>query len=428
MTITDHIEVNRSLPGEHDITRVVLPNGITVLVRPNFQNVSINIAGYLPAGSIFDEDDKLGLADFTASMLMRGTERCGFQEIFDALESVGASFAYSCGTHTTAFGGKALAEDLGLLLEMLSETIRTPVFPDEYVERVRSQLLTGLAMRAQSTNSMASLSFDKIVYAGHPYARPEDGYPETISAITRPDLAAFHKRVFGPAGMVIAIAGAVEAQAAVAAVSSALGNWVNPAQAAPPGLPALPVLTKTRREKVTLADKSQTSIILGVAGPPRKDAGFMAAFLGNNIFGQFGMYGRLGDVIREDAGLVYYVYSALDGGVGPGPWYISAGAAPKNVEQVIDLAGKELARFLREPVTAEELTDTKTHFIGALPLSLETNEGVTAALLNIEKHQLGLDYYQSYASLVRAVTAEDILAVAGRFLDPQRLGIGIAGA
>lgn len=420
-------EIIRSLPGEHDITHRVLPNGIVVLVRPNFQNSSVNIAGYLPAGSIFDSDEKLGLADFSASMLMRGTERRTFQEIFDALETVGASFAFSCGTHTIGFGGKALAEDLGLILNILSESVRTPVFPAEYVERVRGQLLTGLAIRAQNTNSMASLTFDKIVYAGHPYARPEDGYPETISAITRADLVDFHKRVFGPAGMVIAIAGAVEAERAVAAVAAALGNWQNPAQPAPPPLPPLAALAETHREKVTLADKSQASIILGVAGPPRREEGFMAAFLGNNILGQFGLYGRLGDVIREEAGLVYYIYSVLDGGIGPGPWYINCGAAPQNVEQVIDLAGKEIKRFISAPVTEEELADTKTHYIGALPLSLETNEGVTAALLNIEKHQLGLDYYQRYAGLVRAVTADEIQAMSGRYLDPQRLGIAIAG-
>jgi len=424
----EHDKRTSSLPGEHDITRTALPNGITVLVRPNFQNGSVNIAGYLPTGSIFDADEKLGLADFTASMLMRGTERRGFQDIFDALESVGASFAYSCGAHTTAFGGKALAEDLGLLLEILAETVRTPAFPPDYVERVRGQLLTGLAIRAQNANSMASLTFDKIVYAGHPYARPEDGYPETISAITRADLAEFHRKIYGPAGMVIGVAGAVGAQQAITAVSAALGDWQNPVQPPVASLPPLAALAETKREKVTLADKSQTSIILGVAGPPRKTEHFMAAFLGNNILGQFGLYGRLGDVIREDAGLVYYVHSSLDGGIGPGPWYISCGAAPQNVEKVIDLAGKELKRFITEPVTVEELADTKTHFTGALPLTLETNEGVTAALLNIEKYQLGLDYYQRYADLVRAVTAEEILAMAGRYLDPQRLGIGIAGA
>ena len=106
--------------------------------------------------------------------------------------------------HTTGFHGHALVEDLTLLLDLLSETLRQPVFPDDEVEKLRHQLLTGLAIRAQDTSDMADLTFDEILFHGHPYARPEDGFPETIQAITRQDLAEYHRKSFGPRGMVIA--------------------------------------------------------------------------------------------------------------------------------------------------------------------------------------------------------------------------------
>src|SRR5574342_884711 len=124
-----------SLPGPEDIHRQVLPNGITVLARANFNSSAVSMNGYIHVGSLAEPDEKLGLADFTASALMRGTEERTFDEIFNALESVGASFGYDSGTHTTSFGGRALAEDLGLLLELLSETLRSPAFPEHEVEK-----------------------------------------------------------------------------------------------------------------------------------------------------------------------------------------------------------------------------------------------------------------------------------------------------
>ena len=97
-----------SLPGPENITRAVLPNGITILTRSNFNSPSVTLSGYLSAGSLFDSDEKLGLADFVTSALMRGTERHTFEQIYDALESVGASLGFSAGTHTAGFSGRAL--------------------------------------------------------------------------------------------------------------------------------------------------------------------------------------------------------------------------------------------------------------------------------------------------------------------------------
>ncbi|HUH99147.1 MAG TPA: pitrilysin family protein, partial [Anaerolineales bacterium] len=187
-----------SLPGPEDIHRKILPNGITVLCRGNFNSPSVSINGYVSAGSIFDPDGKLGLADFTSAALMRGTEKHSFDSLYNELEAVGASLGFDAGVHTTAFHGRALVEDLPLLLDLLSETLRQPVFPEAEVEKLRHQLLTGLAMRAQDTSDMADLTFDEILFHDHPYARPEDGFPETIQAITPQDLAEYHRKSFGP--------------------------------------------------------------------------------------------------------------------------------------------------------------------------------------------------------------------------------------
>ena len=244
---------------------------------------------------------------------------------------------------------------------------------------------------------MADLLFDSMLYRGHPYARPDDGYPKTIKAIRRQDLVDFHRRTFGPRGMVIAVVGAVDPKRAAAVVRKSVGPWHRPKQedCDVPGDPKR--LRSSARRHHKIAGKSQADIIIGTNGPRRPDPRWLAASLGNSILGQFGMMGRVGKSVREESGLAYYAYSNLSAGLGPGAWTVSVGVNPANVEKATDLIIRELRRFVEKGVTQEELADSQANFIGRLPLSLESNAGVASALLNIERYQLGMDYYQRYA-------------------------------
>ncbi len=419
---------NSTLPGPNDIYREALPNGITVLTRSNFNSPSVVIGGFFDAGSLFDPDAKLGLADFAASALMRGTKKRTFDKIYNELESTGASLGFSSGVHKSGFNGRSLAEDLPLLLNLLAESLMTPTFPKTEIEKMRAQFLTGLAIRAQDTSDMASMVFDEILFKDHPYSRAEDGHPETVKRITQSDLVKFHRDHFGSRGMVIAIVGAVKSEEAVRQVKRALGAWQVKGQKEAPALPPLKPMKKTVNRHHQIAGKSQSDLVIGTTGPMRKDADFMPAMLGNNILGQFGLMGRIGDAVREKAGLAYYAGSSLSAGIGPGSWEVSAGVNPANVNKATDLIISELKRFVDDGVTADELADSQTNFIGRLPLSLESNGGVANALLNIERHDLGLDYYHRYEGLVREVVREDVLRVARRFIDPNKLAIASAGA
>lgn len=420
-------KVNSALPGPGDIHREVLPNGITVLTRSNFNSPSVVVSGYFDAGALFDPDEKLGLADFVTSALMRGTKKRKFDEIYNTLESAGASLGFSTGVHKSGFNGRSLAEDLPLILNLLSEALTQPSFPKAEMEKLRAQILTGLAISAEDTSDMASETFDKILYKDHPYSRPESGTPETVKRITRDDLVKFHRGCYGPRGMVIAVVGAVEAEDAVRRVKRALGGWQVKGQKEAPDLPGLKPLGRTISKHHRIAGKSQSDIVIGTNGPKRRDAEYMAASLGNNVLGQFGMMGRIGDSVREKAGLAYYAYSSLSAGIGPGSWEVSAGVNPKNVNRASGLIVDELRRFVQDGVTEEELADSKASFVGRLPLSLESNGGVAGALLNIERHDLGLDYYLRYDGLVNEVTCEDVLSAARKFIDPDRLAIAVAG-
>jgi len=416
-----------SLPGPKDIHKAVLSNGITVLARSNFNSPSVSVGGYLPAGAIFESDEKLGLADFVASSLMRGTKTRSFDAIYNELESVGASLGFDSGVHNTSFGGRSLVEDLPLMFKLLSESLQSPAFPKDEIKRLRAQFLTGLAMRSQDTSEMADMAFDQMLFDGHPYSRPSDGYPETVQSITRKDLQEFHRLHFGPRGMVISIVGAIHPKKAVEVAEKFLGGWQVPGQVDAPLLPPHKPVRKPMKRHHTIAGKSQTDLLMGSVGPSRKDPEFLSASLGNSVLGQFGMMGRIGDVVREKSGLAYYAYSALDSGTGPGRWDVAAGVNPSNLKKAIDLIDKELRRFVKSGVTKAELSDSQENYIGRLPLSLESNSGIVSALLNIHRFDLGMDYYQRYESMVRAVTRDEVLETARKYIDPDRLVISTAG-
>lgn len=416
-----------SLPGPENILRRRLDNGITILARENFNSPVVVIGGYLEVGSLLDPDDRLGSAIFTSLALMRGTSQHSFQQIYDLLETAGASLGIGGGTHITSFRGKALAEDYTLLLELLHEAICSPIFPHDQVERLRTQILTGLAIKAQDTAEMASQAFDQVLYAGHPYSRPEDGTPESISNIKIEHLAAFHQKNFGPKGMVITIVGAVDSERAASDVGNIFSGWTNPAQ---PGLIALPQptpLSRRERRQVTIPGKSQADILIGACGPARSSSDYLVAAIGNSVLGQFGMYGRIGASVREKSGLAYYALSNVSGGPGPGPWFATAGVDPGNIEKTISLILEEFARFTSEPVTQEELDDAKANLIGMLPITMETNSGVAGAILNLERYQLGFDYYLRLPGLLQEITPESILEIAQRYLNLETMAVAVAG-
>jgi zinc protease len=416
-----------SFPSPETITRVELPNGIVVLVYENPSSPAVVVTGAVWAGSMSEAAEQAGLSSFTAGMLMRGTESRTFGQINEALESVGAQLGFRSGVHTASFGSKALAEDLDLLLAILAGCLQNPIFPPEEVETLRGQILTGLQRRAHDTGSMAELTFDALLYPGHPYGRSVQGYEETIPGLSRDDLAGYFRAHYTPEGMIVVVVGAVSAAVVLDKVQAALGGWQAPGATSNRSVPPAVELREQRRQAVVIEGKTQSDLVLGWPGLARNDPNFMKARLTNTVLGVFGMMGRLGDRVREEQGLAYYVYSKLDAGLGAGPWTAVAGVNPANVERAIDGILHEVRRLRDEPLPGDELADSQSFLTGSMPLRLETNEGLASTLLDMERYGLGLDYLQRYPAMVEGVSTQDVQEIARQYLDPDVYALAIAG-
>ena len=404
--------------GPETIHRVRTANDITILVRPNPSAPVAMLEGCLRAGSVDESAEQAGLASFTASLLSRGSAKYDFDSYNEAVESVGASVSVGGGTHISSFGSESLVEDFPLMVEILAETLQRPTFPPEHIERVRGQWLVRLQEREQSTRSVSYRRFNEMIFGDHPYGLPTSGYIETIQELSRDDVAAFHQDYYRPNQAIIVVSGDVEPEAVVALLESHFGSWRTGAEPPPPAdtIPPVAGANGIQRKSFDMPGKVQSDVVIGCLAIARSHPDYFAVQVANNILGQFGMMGRLGETVRERQGLAYYSYSALDADIGIGPWVAFAGVNPQNVNQAADSILHEFERLGNEPVSDEELSDSIANMTGTLPLRLETNDGVASILLNMEWFGLGLDYLQTYQERIRAITKEDVQRVAAGYL------------
>jgi zinc protease len=387
----------------------------------------VSLEGVVRAGSIQETRQNAGLADFTADLLLRGAQKRTFDEIFEALEAVGAGVSFGASRHTSGFSAHSLAEDLPLVLDIIADSLFRPTFPAEQVERLRGQTITGLHMRANNTRQMAWLAFYEMTYGNHPYGRSTSGYLDSIPGIDRDHIVDFYERHYGPNDMIIGLAGAIPVDEALRQLDATFGRWRVDGQQTAGRSPDASRPAGLVRRHVPMPDKRQADIVLGLPGPRRAASDYLDAALMNTILGVFGMMGRIGHNVREEQGLAYYASSRLEGGLGPGPWTASAGVAPDKVEQAIEAIRHEIRRIMDEPVALEELTDSQAYRTGSVPMGLETNSGLVDIITDIELYNLGLDYIQRYAEMINDINAERVQAAARTYLSADDLAIAVSG-
>jgi len=408
--------------------RDVLDNGVTILTKQTNTTPAITLhASLLAAGSTSDPAALAGLAHFVSRTIDRGTARHSGDEIAEELDGRGVSLSVSVGRHALSLVGTCLVEDFDAILSLLAEIVTTPTFPAVEVDRRRGEIVTMIRQDEDNPAAVATDGLMAMLYGpSHPYGRPIRGTLDTVERIDRAALQRFHGEHVAPDAMTLAIVGDIEPRRALDVASRAFGPWTA-TRLERPTWPPLSGAFGRRTRTIPMMNKSQTDIAYGFTSIARADPAYYAYSLMNNILGQYSLGGRLGDSIRERQGMAYYVSSALDANVIPGPLMIRAGVNPSNVERAIQSIDAELTALIASGPTAEEVAESKQYLIGSMPRTLETNAGIASFLQTIERFDLGLDYDVRMPALLRQVARDEVYEAARRAVDPSKAAIVVAG-
>jgi zinc protease len=224
----------------------------------------------------------------------------------------------------------------------------------------------------------------------------------------------------------LAVVGDIDPARAIDAARSVFDDWSGATVAEVTDAPMPPKAGRQCRV-ISMMNKSQTDIAYGFATIARQDASYHAYSLMNNILGQYSLGGRLGDSIREQQGMAYYVYSSLEANLMPGPLVIRAGVSPANVNRAIASIDTELRKLVESGPTEQELIESKQYLSGSMPRTLETNMGIATYLQTVEFFGLGLDYDVRLPDLLRSVTHEQVHQAARQAIDPDHATVVVAG-
>ncbi len=416
-----------SVSGGLAPVRAVLDNGAIVTAKRSTTTPAVTIhLGFL-AGSVCDPPAHAGLAHFASRTIDRGTAIRPADVIAEELDRRGVSLSTMVNRHVTALICTCLIEDLDDVLGLLADIVMHPVFPDEEVATKRGEVVTLIRQDEDNPAVMATEGLFADLYgADHGYGRRPRGSVETVGAIDAGALRRFHSERVRPGGMSLVMVGDVDPQQAIDAARQAFGGWTG-APSAPvelsDGVPA----SVRRVRTIPMMNKAQADIAYGFTGIRRSDPAYYAYWLMNNILGQYAIGGRLGDSIRERQGMAYYVFSALDANLIPGPLMVRAGVSPTNVDRAVASIDEELERMRADGPTDREMTESRQYLIWSMPRTLETNVGIASFLQTAEFFGLGTDYDVRIPGLLQAVTRDEVHAAARRTLNPETATIVIAG-
>ena len=413
-------------------SRVVLDNGMVVIIYENRSNPTVALTGGLNAGGMLDPDGKNGLAQITAGLLQKGTSKRTADQIAQEKDFVGMSIGTSADTESASFSGRALSKNLDLMLELLSDSLRNPTFPQDEFDKLKARRLSGIKQEQDNPDSLAFRAFSGKVYPpGHPYhALTVDDELANTSSISRDEVVAFYKSHYGPETAVLVLVGDVDTQQASAKIKAHFGDWQKIGAPPRPPIPSVPRQTAVEKQVIPMPDKSQNSVILGYAGGlKRSDPDFYAAIIMNYVLGGGGALGsQLGNVLRDDMGLVYSIYSTFDAGLGAGPWYAYLGTNPQNVDKAAKVLVDQIKLMRNEGADKQKVREAIDFITGSFPARrLVENGSIAQTLYGAEVYSLGMDYIQKYSSLYQAVTVEQVNAMAKKYLHPEAYTLVIAG-
>jgi len=406
------------------VERVVSAGGVEAWLVRDHLNPIISVRFAFRGGAALDPAGKDGLANMVSALLDEGAGDLDSKAFQGTLEDLAITLRFEAGLDS--FGGrlKTLVRDKNTAFGLLKLALSRPRFDPQPVERIRSQILSGLRQDLEEPNAIAGKTMFATVFPGHPYGRPVRGAIDSVKAITAADLRGFVARRLARDNLVIGVVGDITSEALKPVLDDVFGAL--PAKAAPWGLPEV---TPAGKGRTIVIDKAvpQSAIVFAGPGLKRAHPDFYIAYVMNHVLGGGGFTSRLYDTIREKRGLAYSVSSGLHPMEHSALMVGGAGTANGRVSETIRVLRGEWRRMAEDGLTAAELADAKTYLTGSYPLRFTSSGRIAAMLVGIQMDRLGIDYMDRRNALIEAVTLADVNRLAGKLLQADQLTFVVVG-
>jgi predicted Zn-dependent peptidase len=420
----DRSDLRFEAAGGTTVARTLHPSGLRILTERVPGSQSATIGFWIPAGSRDEVPGGFGSTHFLEHLLFKGTKRRTALDIAVAFDEVGGDHNAVTAKEYTCYHAKVRDRDVPMAVDVLADMVADSVIDAEEFETERGVILEELAMADDDPGDVAGERFAESVFGTHPLARPIGGSPASIEAVSRDAVMAHYHAHYRPAELVVTAAGAVDhddiARAVVAGLTAA--GWDLSVPSPPKDRRAREAVDIQPTEPVIAVDRKleQVSLVIGAPGITASSAERPVMAVLNNILGG-GMSSRLFQEVREQRGLVYSVYSFAPGYSDAGSVAMAASCTPKKLGEVVRVMNAEFERLAVEPVQETELRRAVGYQSGAGALALEDSD---ARMNRLGRAELSLGEFvdlDEWSSRLEAVTAADVLALAGRLVAAPRV-------
>ena len=385
------------------------------------------------AGSFADED-KTGLAFFTAQLLERGSLLKDKYEIARQLDLYGASIDFEAGRESSTLEIATLSRYSAEVFALLKEILDKPAFSEEELERLKTSTIARLKQENEFPRTIASRELNRMIYPeGHPYyAYSVEERIKAVESIIIEDIMVFYKKHYNAKNLMVSVVGDLTETEAKALVYDNFKDWNKD------GLDlngnnrpeiALVDLTKAEEKVISMPEKKQTEINMGHACPiDRLHPDFYPLLIANYALGGSSLSSRLGTAIRDDNGLVYNIRTSFAASLGAGAFKVVLGCNPANTRKAIDLTKEVIADFIKTGANQTELEVTKSYLIGSFAVrTLSSNESIAETMSQLQLFKLGDDYIDNYADRVNAITLEQVNEAVKKYIHPDQFKTVVVG-
>jgi zinc protease len=382
--------------------KAVLKNGLTVLLLEKHGVPIVNIEAIVKTGSAADPVGQEGLASITAGLLRKGTKNRTAQQFAADLDFTGGSFESGAGPDFSSVSVEVLNKDIARGLDMFSDALLHPLFPQAETDKLLAQTLDGVRAAKDDPRSVLRAYYNGYLFNGEGYGRPADGDETSLTKIQRDAIVKFYEAYYEPENTILAVAGDFQSAEMKKKLEEVFGQWPSKHVTAVK-IPASPAAKGKRLLLVDKADATQTYFAIGNVGTATGDPDRVAIRLVNTVFG--GRFtSRLNEALRVESGLSYGANSSFDSRKAPGPFGIYSFTKNASTAQAIDLALQVLEKLHKQGISAAELASAKSYIKGQFAPTIETSRQLAHLILINEFYGLNDSEVNDLEARIDAVT------------------------